>query len=75
MLPGGSDQHSLWSKETGGEKVFGAGSPALAQVGVTILVGRLGTESAWHKVVPRLLKILSVVPWEDTPGEATLWWV
>lgn len=35
----------------------------------SILAGRLYTDSAWHKVLAQLLKILSVGPWEKAAGE------
>lgn len=54
---------------------MGTGSPTPRRVEDTILVGRLGTDSAWHKVAARLLKMSSVLPGMTFQGRSILWQV
>lgn len=66
----------MWSEEGGGAAQgnrWWGWLTALCRVEVTILVGRLGTDSAWRKMVPQWLKMLSVARWEIAAGEDVLW--
>lgn len=56
-------------QENSDDKGPGTGSCTPRRVEDSILVGRLYTGSAWHKVLAQLLKMLSVGTWENAPGE------
>lgn len=54
---------------------MGTGSAAPRRIEDTILVGRWGTDSAWHRVAARLLKVASVLPGMTFRERSLLWQV